>query len=144
MHLFPCTTLRTTSGHPQHRIHHPPLPQQASAASLQSSVPARKVPVPRFIVREKLLLSARGRTGTHFLDEDLEHRSAICYVTAEDFAARVRIARELLRLREVDAVVAHGETRTIEVGRLRATNVHHHAPPVAIRAMYDLVLVKKT
>ena len=139
-HLFLYTTLRTTSEHPQHHIHHLSSPRQASVTSPQSSAPAPKVPALTF--QRNVNSSTRGRT--HPLDEDLEHRSTICHVAAEARAARVRIARQLLRLREVDAVVAHGETRAIKVGRRRAADVHHHAPRVAIRAMHDFVLVEKT
>ncbi len=90
----------------------------------------------------KLILSARRRT--HLLDEGLKHQSAVRYVAAETRATRIRIARELLCLCEVDTIVAHGEQRTIKVGRSRATYVHHYALWVAIRMMYDVVFVKET
>jgi hypothetical protein len=50
---------------------------------------------------------------------------------------------ELLCLRKVDTVVAHGEARTIKVGRGRTTDIHHHALRVAIHVMYDFVFMKK-
>lgn len=82
---------------------------------------------------------------THLLHEDLEHRPAFRHVAAEARAARVRtVARDLLCLREVDAIVAYGESRAIEAGRGSATNVHHHAGRVAVRAMHNVVLVEKT
>src|SRR5712671_3654023 len=81
---------------------------------------------------------------THLLYEHLKHRPAIRHVAAEAGAARVRIiARKLLGLREVDAIVAHGEPGAVEAGRGGAADVHHHAVRVAVPAMHDVVLVEK-
>ena len=82
---------------------------------------------------------------THLLYEDLEHRPTIRHVAAEARATRVcTIARDLLCLRVIHAVVAYGISRAIEASCVRATNVHHHAGRVAVRAMHDVVLVEKT
>jgi hypothetical protein len=82
---------------------------------------------------------------THLLYEGLEHRPAIRRVAAEARAARVPIvARDLLCVREVDAIVPYGEPRAIEAGRSRATDVHHHAGRIAVRAMQNVVLVEET
>jgi hypothetical protein len=90
------------------------------------------------------MIYSSERRKTHPLEEGLKHCSAVRYVAAEVRTPRVRITRELLRLCEVGSVVSHGESRTIEVCRGRATDVHHHALRVTIRTMYDVVLVKKT
>ena len=81
---------------------------------------------------------------THLLYEHLKHRPAIRHIAAETGAARVRIiARKLLGLREVDAIVAHGEPGEVEAGRGRVANVHHHTARVAVPAMHGVVLVEK-
>lgn len=148
----PGTTPRTISARPLRHIHHPSSPRQASAIWPQSLVPATEFTHLFSFVKKKkkkekghdFIRSAH--TGeTHLLYEDLEHRPAIRHVAAEARAARVRIvARDLSRLREVDAIVAYGESRAIEAGRSRATDVHHHAGWVTVRAMHNAVLVEKT
>ena len=90
------------------------------------------------------MIHSSERRKTHPFDEGLKHRSAVRYVAAELRTTRVRIAQEPLCLCKVDTVVAHGKSRTIEVGSGRATDVHHHALGVTISMMYDVVLVKKT
>ena len=87
----------------------------------------------------------RTRTGTHLLHEQPEHFPAIRHVAAKARAARVRVlARgELLGPRKVDAVIAHREPRAVEAGRGPATDVHHDAVRVAVRAVHDVVLVKE-
>ena len=97
-----------------------------------------------FLVKKTKRYSISADMRTHLLYEHLKHRPAIRHVAAEAGAARVRIiARKLLGLREVDAIVAHGEPGGVEAGRGRAADVHHHAVRVAVPAMHDVVLVEK-
>ena len=151
-HRFPGTTLQTIFAHLPRRIRHPSSPEQASVIWSQSSKPANEFPRPACLFgkleRNVVIfcsISARTRTRTHLLYEYLEHRPTIRHVAAKTRAARVRIlARgELLSLRKVDAVIAYREPRAVKASRVPATDVHHDAIRVTVRAMHDVVLVKK-
>ncbi|TFY66640.1 hypothetical protein EVG20_g4448 [Dentipellis fragilis] len=117
---------------------------QSASKSLRASSAPNSRPIIA-LVSDLSLLNTLGtcafNAGVSGLPK--EYKVHIADVLLEERAVDGRVGLELLRAREVDAVVAHGELAAVERVHRRAADVHHHAAVVAVRGVHDALFVQE-